>query len=111
MSPQGSREVFDLGRGNTATDLGPETWDLKGRALKIDNSFWGRRYDDGGKSDCVVAGFIGGYQFEEGYSRHTYVMTCDGNEYPIKHSAVLYGLQDAAIRRRLYKQPPPRVLR
>ena len=104
------REVFDLGRGNTATDLGPETWDLKGRALKIDNSFWGSRYDDGGKSDCVVAGFIGGYQFEEGYSRHTYVMTCDGHEYPIRYRAVLNGLQDASIRRRLQKQPPPRVI-
>ena len=103
------REVFDLGRGKTATDLGPETWDLKGRALKIRNSFWGHRYDDGGSSDCVVAGFIGEFQFEEGHSKYTYVMTCEGNEYPIRHDTVLDGLQDATVKRRLRKQPPPRI--
>ena len=107
--------TFDLGDGIAATHLGEESWGVIGARLRLHNSFWGDEYvlTDGSDnySPCEVAGYIGKFTFENaGASKHTFVVQCDGYFYPARHSTVLDALADPALKRRLLKAPPPRVL-
>ena len=101
------RKVFDLGDGKTAVDLGPDTWNVRGRTILVPNGFWGPEYDDGNTSACLVVGFIGGFHFPHAYSPYTYIIQCEGHEYAIKHSTVLDGIQNSTVKRQLRRQRPP----
>ena len=103
------RVQFNLGEYGVVADLGPESWGVIGQTILVDNSFWGPEYDDGLKSVCTVDGYIGTFSFSESHSRHTYVIDYNGDHYPIKHTMVLQGLQDAQLKRRLNKAGAPRA--
>ena len=80
-----------------------------GQYLRMHDSFWGLT-DSPSFSCCQVVGYIGHYQFENGLSRHTYVIEHGGHFYPARHSAVAGALTDASVRRRVRKLNLPRVV-
>ena len=75
------------------------------------NSFWNLTEDE--YSPCTVVAYAGEYDFgcgRNGHSKHTYVIEHEGHCYPARHTSVLGALTDAAVKRRLKKAPPPRLL-
>jgi hypothetical protein len=106
-------KTFDLGDGVSATAHAYDSWALVGLTVEIDNAFWGWACPAGVRrrqtSSCFVAGYIGTFTFPNGkISKHTYVINCDGFDYPIRHSEVLKGVSDARVKRKLKKSAPPR---
>ena len=94
----------------TVQHAGDESWDIIGQQLAMHNSFWG--WTDGERSACRVVGYIGKYQFDSGAeSKHTFVIRCEGNYYPARHNAVADAIADPAVRRRIRKAAPPRLVR
>ena len=109
VQPEARERTFDIGDGRAVSHIGDDSWGIMGQRLKVHNSFWGL---DGDKySDARVVGYIGAFRFPAGKrSKHTYVIECEGNCYPAPHTTVASSLDDAAIKRRVRKAAPPRLL-
>ena len=76
----------------------------------VDNELW-PGWDDNGHSECRVIGYIGRHQFAEGpVSNYTYVIECDGHNYPARHTVVKDSLVDGRTRRRIAKAALPRLV-
>ena len=73
------------------------------------NSFWGWTDDD--CSPCTVVGYAGQHAFAAGVSKYTYIIEAEGFHYVARHTAVADAIVDPAVRRRVRKLPPPRLLR
>ena len=58
-----------------------------------------------------MVAYAGAYRFTSGkHSKHTYIVECEGYYYPATHDTVAGALTDAAVKRRIRKAPPPRLL-
>ena len=95
--------------GHALQHAGDESWHVIGQELKMHHSFWG--WEDNGFSACRVVAYAGAYTFPSGrHSKHTYIIECDGNHYAAVHSTVAGALTDAAVKRRVRKAAPPRLI-
>ena len=107
--PPTTRRAFDIGGGTVAVHAGDDSWGVVGQTVKLHNSFWGYAEDE--YSECVVVGYMGEHQFSAGArSKHTYVVECEGHFYPARHSAIAGAIVDEALKRRVRKMPPPRLV-
>ena len=90
--------------------LGDESWGVVGQKVGVHYSFWNWTEDD--YSECRIVGYIGSHRFPNGnVSKHTYVIECEGHHYAAPHKTVAGArFSDLAIKRRINKQPPPRLL-
>ena len=88
-----------------------DSWDLVGQELKVHESFWDPDYEGQMYTTCTVVGYIGKYEFpEQNTSKHTYVIECQGNCYPARHTTVKGALSDAKVKRRINKAAPLRAI-
>jgi hypothetical protein len=107
--PKATQRSFDIGDGQVVRHAGDDSWGVVGQQLRMHNSFWG--WEDGDYTACRVVGYAGNYVFPDGRkSKHTYVIECEGHCYPAPHGTVARHLADAAVKRRINKAPPPRLL-
>jgi hypothetical protein len=107
--PEATQRSFDIGDGQVVRHAGDDSWGVVGQQLRMHNSFWG--WEDGDYTACRVVGYAGNYVFPDGRkSKHTYVIECEGHCYPAPHGTVARHLADAAVKRRINKAPPPRLL-
>ena len=96
-----------------------DSWGATALELRVHASFWGStpregtwRWSSDEYHDCVVAGYVGRYEFDDGkVSSYTYAIEHETYHYPMRHSAVADAIRDEATRRRLRRAPPPRVQR
>ena len=110
---------YDFGDGRSASSLGADSWGATALELRVHASFWGStpregtwRWSSDEYHDCVVAGYVGRYEFDDGkVSTYTYAIEHETYHYPMRHSAVADAIRDEATRRRLRRAPPPRVQR
>ena len=112
--PEAKRRTYEIGDGQTVHHAGDDSWGIIGQPVKMHNSFWGwptsstPSKDD--YSDCRVVAYIGAHRFEGKVSKHTYVIECEGHHYAAPHATVAGHLDDAAVKRRVRKAKPPRLL-
>ena len=91
---------------------GDESWGVIGQPLKLHFTFWSAERDPEWPefSNGQVVGFIGKYSFPDRISKYTYIVECEGNHYPATHTTIAGALTDAAVKRRIKKNAPPRAL-
>ena len=101
--------VFDIGDGIAVAHAGEETWHVIGQELSLHYSFWQLPEDE--YSPASVVGFVDQHTFPNGRrSKHAYVVECEGNYYLATHTTVAGALVDDAVKRRVKKAPPPRLI-
>ena len=107
--PAATQLAFDIGDGQVVQHAGAESWGVIGQRINVHHTFWNIDVDD--YTPGRVVGYVGRFSFPDGsLSKHTYIMECEGNHYPIRHNTVANALEDAGTRRRVKAARPPRLL-